>query len=104
MSRKSTNLQQLLVDDLKDLYSAETQLIKGLAKMAKSASHDELKAGFEAHLEQTEGHVERLERIFELLNEKAKAKTCDAMKGLISEAAEWMSQDGTPALKDAGLI
>ncbi len=104
MSHKITTLRQLLVDELKDLYSAETQLTKALPKMAKAAQHEELKEGFEFHLGQTNEQIERLERIFQLLGEKPKGKTCEAMKGLIAEGEEWINQDGTPALKDAGLI
>lgn len=104
MSRKITTLQQLFVEELKDLYNAESQLVKALPKMAKAAEHEDLKAGFEFHLEQTRGHVQRLDRVFELLGESPKGKTCQAMKGLITEGSEWIDQDGTPALRDAGLI
>ncbi|HET7537311.1 MAG TPA: ferritin-like domain-containing protein [Candidatus Didemnitutus sp.] len=104
MSRKITTLEELFVDELKDLYDAEKQLLKALPKMAKAADNENLRAGFEAHLEQTEHHVERLERVFELIGESPKAKTCEAMKGLVAEGKEWIDQDGTPALKDMGII
>src|SRR5580700_11344727 len=74
-------LQELLVDELRDLYDAENQLVKALPKMAKAATNEKLREGFSEHLEQTKGHVQRLERAFELLDEKPKSKTCKAMKG-----------------------
>jgi ferritin-like metal-binding protein YciE len=85
----SEGLKELYIDELKDLYSAETQLVKALPKMAKAASSDELRQGFEEHLEQTRGHVERLEKVFKTLGESPKGKTCKGMQGLIEEGAEW---------------
>ena len=76
------DLQDLLVEQLKDLYNAESQLTKALPKMAKAATDPELKRAFENHLVQTQEHVSRLERVFESLGERAKGKTCHAMKGL----------------------
>ena len=81
-------LKELYVNELRDLYNAENQLIKALPKMAKGASSDELKEAFEKHLEQTKGHVQRLEEVFQELGEKTKGKTCQAMKGLIEEGSE----------------
>ena len=81
-------LKELYVSELRDLYNAENQLVKALPKMAKGASSDELKDAFEKHLEQTKGHVQRLEEVFEELGEKTKGKTCKAMKGLIEEGSE----------------
>jgi ferritin-like metal-binding protein YciE len=101
---KVTNLNELLIDELKDLYSAETQLIKALPKMAKAASHEQLKAGFEEHLEQTKTHAERLERALEILGGTPKGKKCKAMEGLIEEGSEKIELDAEPALKDAALI
>jgi ferritin-like metal-binding protein YciE len=98
------DLQDLLVDQLKDLYNAESQLTKALPKMAKAASNPQLKQAFEKHLSQTQEHVSRLERVFEALGEKAKGKTCHAMKGLIEEGSEVISEDATDAVKDAALI
>jgi len=98
------DLQDLLVDQLKDLYNAEGQLTKALPKMAKAASLPELKQAFEKHLAQTEEHVARLERVFESLGEKAKGKTCHAMKGLIEEGSEAIKEDATDAVRDAALI
>jgi len=98
------SLKDLLIDELKDLYSAETQLLKALPKMAKAATNPALKQGFEKHLEQTEGHVQRLEEIFEILDESPKGKTCKAMKGLVEEGAEAIEEDAPDAVKDANLI
>lgn len=98
------SLRELLVDELKDLHNAENQLIRALPKMARAASHDELRAGFEEHLEQTRDHVDRLERCFKLLGEKAKGKTCHAMKGLVEEGQEAIDEKAPDALRDAKLI
>src|SRR4051812_32884148 len=101
---KLSSLNDLLVEELKDLYSAETQLTKGLPAMAKAASDENLKAAFEEHLEQTEGHIERLDKVFEILEEKPTGKKCKAMEGLIAEAKELIGEDATDTVKDAGLI
>lgn len=98
------DLQDLLVEQLQDLYNAEGQLVKALPKMAKTASHPELKQAFEAHLQETQGHVSRLEKVFESLGEKAKGKTCHAMKGLVEEGKEAIDEDMEPEVKDAALI
>lgn len=97
-------LKDLLIDELKDLYSAETQLVKALPKMAKAASNDELKSGFTEHLEQTKGHVERLERALEMLEATPKGKTCQAMKGLVEEGEEAIEAKSPEAIRDANLI
>ena len=96
-------LKHLYVEELKDLYSAENQLLKALPKMAKAATSEELSAGFEEHLEQTKGHVERLEKIFKALGESPKGKKCKGMEGLISEGAEVIEEDPEPEELDAGL-
>jgi ferritin-like metal-binding protein YciE len=101
---KLDSLEKLYVDELRDLYNAENQLLKALPKMAKRASHQELKQAFEEHLEQTKGQVERLEEIFEKLDEKPTGKTCKAMKGLVEEGSEFMKEDGDESVLDAGLI
>jgi ferritin-like metal-binding protein YciE len=88
------SLRELLVDELRDLHNAENQLVKALPKMAKAASHDELKEGFEEHLEQTREHVDRLDRCFKILGANAKGKTCHAMKGLVEEGQEAISEEG----------
>ena len=97
-------LKELYVDELKDLYSAESQLVKALPKLAKAAASEELRAGFEEHLEQTKGHVQRLEQIFEMLDESPKGKKCKGMEGLIEEGSEIMEEDFEDALLDAALI
>src|SRR6266550_4956092 len=101
---KLDTLQKLYVDELRDLYNAENQLLKALPKMAKAASSEELREAFEKHLEQTKGHVERLEQVFGELGEKPKGKTCRAMKGLIEEGSEILEEDGEESVLDAGLI
>jgi ferritin-like metal-binding protein YciE len=101
---KLDTLQKLYTDELRDLYNAENQLLKALPKMAKAASSGELKEAFEKHLEQTKGHVERLEQVFEELGEKPKGKTCRAMKGLIEEGSEILEEDGEESVLDAGII
>jgi ferritin-like metal-binding protein YciE len=101
---KNENLRELLVEELKDLYSAENQLTKALPKVAKNASDPQLKKAIENHLKETEGHVARLEQIFEKLDESPKGKTCEGMKGLITEADERIKEGGEPAVLDAGLI
>jgi ferritin-like metal-binding protein YciE len=101
---KLNSLDALFQHELKDLNSAETQLVKALPKMAKAATNEELKAGFEEHLEQTKGHVERLAQIAEELGIKLTGHKCKAMEGLIKEGAELIQEDAEPAIKDAGLI
>jgi ferritin-like metal-binding protein YciE len=102
MSKNS--LQELYIEELKDLFSAENQLTKALPKMAKAASSDELRQGFEEHLEQTKGHVDRLQQIFEMLGEKGTGKKCLGMEGLVKEGAEIMGEDFEDAMMDAALI
>jgi ferritin-like metal-binding protein YciE len=98
------SLKKLYVDELKDLFSAENQLLKALPKMAKAASSDELRTGFEEHLEQTKGHVQRLEEIFVSLDESPKGKKCVGMEGLVKEGSEVMEEGFKNAVLDAGLI
>ena len=100
----SEGLRDLYIDELKDLYNAENQLVKALPKMAKAASSDELKQGFEEHLQQTRGHVQRLEKIFKSLDENPKGKKCAGMEGLVKEGSEVMEEDFDGALMDAALI
>jgi ferritin-like metal-binding protein YciE len=97
-------LKELYIDELKDLYSAENQLVKALPKMATAASSEELRQGFEEHLEQTKEHVARLERIFEALDESPKGKKCMGMEGLVKEGSEVMGEDFEDAVMDAALI
>ena len=98
------DLEDLFVDQLRDLYNAEKQLVKALPKMAKKASDEELKQAFSTHLEETKGHVERLEQIFDQLGKRASGKTCKAMKGLVEEGQEAMEEDAEPEVLDAALI
>lgn len=103
MAQEKT-LNDLFHDTLKDIYYAEKQILKTLPKMAKAAQSAELKAGFEQHQEETQGQVERLEQVFELLGKTPRGKTCDAILGIIEEGKEIMEEyKGTEAL-DAGLI
>jgi ferritin-like metal-binding protein YciE len=101
---KLESLRDLYVDELKDLYSAENQLLKALPKMAKAASSAALRSGFEGHLEETKGQVVRLETIFKELDASPKGKKCKAMEGLIEEGKEVMEEDAEPAVMDAALI
>lgn len=101
---KEKTLEDLFHDTLKDIYYAERKILKALPKMARAASSDKLKAAFEKHREETEGHVERLQQVFEALGKRAQGKTCEAIEGIISEGEEIIdSFKGTPAI-DAGLI
>ena len=101
---KLESLQDLYVDELKDLYSAEHQLLKALPKMAKAASAPELAKAFTDHLEETKGQVERLDKIFKKLDVSPKGKTCKAMEGLLAEGKEVMAEDADPTVMDAALI
>lgn len=98
------SLRSLLVDQIRDLYNAENQLVKALPKMAKKASTDSLRAAFTSHLEETREHVERLSSIAKILEVKPGGKTCKAMKGLVEEGAEVLEEKGDPAVLDAALI
>jgi ferritin-like metal-binding protein YciE len=101
---KENSLRELYVEELRDLYSAENQLVKALPKMAKAATSPDLSAGFEEHLEQTKGHVARLESIFKALEENPKGKKCKGMEGLITEGSEMIEEDPGDEELDAGLI
>ena len=98
------NLQELLIEEMRDLYSAENQLIKALPKMAKKASNPQLKKAFETHLRETEGHAKRLQQIFDKLGKKPTGKKCAAMEGLIEEGKEMMGEDMDDETMDAALI
>jgi ferritin-like metal-binding protein YciE len=101
---KLEDLQDLYIEELRDLYNAENQLVKALPKMAKAATNEQLAQGFLDHLEETKGHVERLKQIFEALDEKPTGKVCKAMEGLIAEGKEMIEEDAEPEVMDAGLI
>jgi len=98
------DLMDLFVEELKDIYSAETQMVKALPKMVKAATSKDLKLAFSLHLQETEGHVKRLEQVFKMLEESPKGKTCEGMKGLLKEGDEIMKEDAEPEVRDAGLI
>ncbi|HEY2350892.1 MAG TPA: ferritin-like domain-containing protein [Candidatus Acidoferrum sp.] len=97
-------LKELYVDELRDIYNAENQLVKALPKMAKAANSEDLRNGFEQHLEQTRGHVQRLEQIFKDFGEKASGKKCKGMEGLVAEGQEMMDEDFEGDVMDAALI
>ena len=104
MATLKNSLRGLYVDELRDLYNAEKQLTKALPKMAKAATSEDLSNGFSEHLEQTRGHVERLEQIFEALGERSSGKKCAGMEGLIEEGSEVIGDDFEGDVKDAALI
>jgi ferritin-like metal-binding protein YciE len=101
---KLESLEDLYVDELKDLYSAENQLLKALPKMAKAASAPKLSKAFESHLKQTRDHIVRLEKIFKKLGGSPKGKKCKAMEGLLEEGKDVMAEDADEAVRDAALI
>jgi len=104
MASKMATLEDLYTDMLKDLYSAEKQLVKALPKMAKNAQSPDLQKAFQEHLRQTEGQVERIERIFSEMGGSPRGKKCVGMEGLIAEGNELLQEDAEPDVLDAGLI
>ena len=98
------NMEELMLDELKDLYSAEKQIVKALPKMAKACESDELKQAFQTHLEETKGHVERLDEIFEALGKSSRGKTCRGMQGLLEEGSEMLEEIEKGGVRDAALI
>jgi ferritin-like metal-binding protein YciE len=104
MSDNEKGLEELFYETLKDIYFAEKQILKALPKMAKATNSDQLRQAFETHRDQTEGHVDRLDKVFELIGRPARGKTCDAIVGIIDEGKEVMEEfSDSPAL-DAGLL
>lgn len=101
---KTQTLEDAFVEEIRDLYDAEKQLVRALPKMAKAASSEELKSAFQEHLEQTKGQVQRLEQIFELLDQKARSKPCKGMRGLIEEGQETIEESQEEHLHDLSLI
>ena len=97
-------MDELFVDELKDLYSAEKQITRALPKLVKAATSDELREAFQSHLEETNGHVVRLEKAFEILGKSPKGKTCVGMKGVLEEGAEVLEDTDKGEVRDAGLI
>lgn len=103
-AQKFETLRELYINELRDLYSAETQLVEALPKMAAAATAPELKQAFNSHLTETKEHVHRLEQILQKLSEKPKGETCEAMKGLIKEGEGYVKAGGDDDVRDAGLI
>ncbi len=104
MAKTAKDLNDLFLETLKDIYFAEKQILRALPKMAKAAQEQQLKAAFEKHRDQTEAQVERLDRVFEIINKPARGKTCEAIVGMIDEGKEVMEEFGGSAALDAGLI
>jgi ferritin-like metal-binding protein YciE len=104
MAKQVSTIHQVFVEELKDIYSAETQITKALPKLAKAATDPELKKGFMLHLEQTKEHAERIKQICESLNEKPTGKKCAATAGLVEEGQEAIAEEATPEAKDVMLI
>jgi len=98
------NMDELLLDELKDIYSAEKQITKALPKMAKGAESEELRQAFQSHLEETKGHVERLDQIFQTLGKSPRGKTCKGMQGLLEEGSEMLEELEKGPVRDAALI
>lgn len=104
MTLKLETLRDLFVEELRDLYNAEKQLVDALPKMSKAASAADLKAAFDNHLRQTREHVSRLDSVFSHLGQKPTGETCEAMKGLIKEGENFVDSKGDQDVRDAGLI
>ena len=104
MAAKQKELSDLFLDTLKDIFHAEKQLLRALPKMARAANSDELRQAFETHKEETQGQVERLEQVFEILGKRASGKPCEAMQGLVAEGQEIMEEFKDSDALDAGLI
>jgi ferritin-like metal-binding protein YciE len=99
-----SSMEELLIDELKDLYNAEKQITRALPKMAKATTSSELKEAFQSHLEETQGHIERLDKVFELLGKAPRGKTCHGMQGVLEEGAEVIAETEKSPLRDAALI
>ena len=101
---KVNSLKELFVEELKDIYDAENQIVKALPKMVKATSTPELRQAFSEHLEKTKGHVQRLEQVFSQLGEEPKAKKCDGIRGIIEEGEDVIREGSEGPVRDAGLI
>ena len=99
-----SSIQELLIDELKDIYSAEKQITRALPKMVKATTSDELKQAFQSHLEETKGQIERLDKIFEILGKAPRGKTCHGMQGVLEEGSEVIEETEKSAVRDAALI
>lgn len=97
-------IEKLFEEELKDLYSAEKQITKALPKMAKAATSEQLRNAFESHLQETEGHVQRLEQVFEILGKNPRAKTCEGMKGVLTEGEEMLKETEDGDVRDVAMI
>lgn len=104
MAGKQKNMQDLLIQEMRDAYNAEQQLVRALPRLAKAATAPELRKAFETHLEQTRGQIDRLQQAFQALDTNARGKTCHAMEGLVDEAREIMEEGLAPEVLDAALI
>jgi ferritin-like metal-binding protein YciE len=104
MATKENSLKEVYIDELKDLYNSENQLIKAIPKMAKAANSTDLRAGFEEHLEQTKNHATRLDQILEALGENPRGKKCKGMQGIVAEGSEVIDQSHEGAVRDSALI
>lgn len=101
---KVDTVEKLLLNELRDLHSAENQITRALPKMAKTATSDELRNAFETHLKETEGQIERLDRVFEILGKTSSGKTCQGIKGIIEESSETMNETVKGSVCDAAMI
>jgi len=97
-------VEKLFVEELRDIYSAEDQITKALPKLAKAASSNDLRTAFEHHLRETEGQIQRLNRVFEILGENPKGKTCDGMKGVLAEGSELLHETSAGGIRDEAMI
>lgn len=104
MAAKAKTLNDLFYQNLRDVYHAEKQILRALPKMARSVNSDELRQAFETHREETEGQIDRLERVFEIIDKKASGKPCEAMQGLVEEGKEVMEEFGESEALDAGVL
>lgn len=102
--KKLASLEDAFMDELRDMYNAENQLVKALPRMAKAASSPDLQEAITAHLEETRGQIERLEQVFEIMGAKVRGKKCQAMEGLLEEGKELMEEEAEPPVMDASLI
>jgi ferritin-like metal-binding protein YciE len=103
MAEKSS-LKDLFIEELRDIYHGEGQLVKALKKAAKTANNPDLRSAIEHHLQETKGQVDRLERVFAAVGEKARGKKCVGIEGIVDEGKEWMDEDAEPDVLDAGII
>lgn len=99
-----STMQELLIDELKDIYSAEKQITRALPKMAKATTSEELKQAFQNHLEETQGQIERLDQVFEILGKSSRGKTCHGMQGVLEEGSEVIEETDKSVVRDAALI